>query len=114
MKTFTGLQKLDLSDNTLWSKTGEFIGEVLIENPNYNLKELNFKGNRLEENGVRRMIVAATVNANLKVLNLGIISDFGLDLLSQDLMNIKLIKLGFQEDEGKPFSDKSKDKFIGK
>lgn len=113
MNTFSGLQKLDLSNNNLCSRAGEYIGDVLIENPNYSLKELSFKGNKLEENGTRRIIVAATINTNLKVLNIGVISDFGLDLISQELMNMKLIKFGFQEDKSKPFSDKSKDKFTG-
>ena len=90
---------MNLGKNSLCSKSGEYIGEVLIENPDYRLEEINFKGNRLEEYGLRRMIVAATKNPNIKKLNLGIISDFGLELLSHDLLNTNLRKLEFEEDE---------------
>ena len=90
MKTFHGITKLNFSSNNLKSKAGEFIGDVLIENPDYKLKELNFKGNKLEEYGVRRIIVAATKNKNLSKLKLGTISDFGLEFLSQELINTNL------------------------
>jgi hypothetical protein len=112
MKTFKGFRKLNLSKNNLCSKSGEFIGEVLIDNPDYRLEEINFKGNRLEEYGLRRMIVAATKNSNVKKLNLGIITDFGLELLSQDLLNTNLRKLEFEEDEEHPFSTRVRDKFV--
>lgn len=112
MKTFTGFRKLNLAENDLKSKSGEYIGEVLIDNPDYPIEEINFKGNRLEEYGIRRILVAATKNKNIKKLNLGYISDFGLELLSHELLNTNLIKLAFEEDPEKPFTDKVRDKFI--
>lgn len=112
MKTFAGIRKLDLSCNDLKSKSGEYIGDVLINNPDYRLEELSFKGNRLEECGLRRIIVAATKNRNLRKLKLGVISDFGLSLLSQELLNTNLVKLDFEEDKENPFSDKVRDQFI--
>lgn len=112
MKTFGGIRRLSLSNNNLKSKSGEYIGDELINNPEYNMIELDFKGNRLEEYGLRRMIYAATTNNHLKVLNIGIISDFGLDLISQELINLKLTRLTFQEDETKPFSEKAKEQFV--
>lgn len=56
--------------------------------------------------------MAATKNSHIKELNLGIITDFGLDLLAKELLNTSLIKLAFTEDKSAPFSDKSKDAFI--
>ena len=112
MKTFTGIRKLNFGKNNLKSKSGEFLGDILIENPDYHLEELSFKGNKLEEYGTRRIIIAATKAKHLKKLNLGIISDFGLDLLSQELANTSLEKIEFEEDEENPFSEKSKNKFI--
>lgn len=112
MKSFSGITRLDLSSNNLRSKSGEYIGDVLINNPDYPIEELNFKDNRLEEYGVRRIIVAATKNRHIRKLKLGIITDFGLEILSQELLNTNLVKLSFQEDKENPFSDSVRDKFI--
>jgi len=112
MKTFKGIKKLNLSKNNLHSKAGEFLGDALIENTDYPLEELNFKDNKLEEYGLRRVIIAATKNHNLKKLNLGIITDFGLEFLSQELGDTNLLKIEFEEDSSKPFSSKTKNKFI--
>jgi hypothetical protein len=114
MKTFKGIQKLDLSKNNLRSKAGEYIGDVLIENPNYKLHELNFKGNKLEEYGLRRVIVGVTMNHNVTKIKLGVISDFGLELLSNELENTNLKNIAFEEDEDHPFTDRVKDLFIEK
>jgi len=98
----------------LKSKSGEFIGDVLIGNPDYPLKELSLKGNELEEYGVRRIIVAATKNRNLRKLKLGTISDFGLQLLTDELINTNLEKIEFEESKEHPFSERVKEAFIEK
>jgi hypothetical protein len=52
LSKFKGLKSLDMSGNKLQSKAGEYIGDFLIENPDYNIHTLKFKGNRLEEYGL--------------------------------------------------------------
>ena len=94
------------------SKTGESIGNVLIDNPDYVIEELDFEGIKLEQYGLRRIIVATTHNKNIKMLNLGILTDFGLDILSQELLNLNLQKLAFEEDEENLFSESARDRFI--
>ena len=108
---FKGLRELNLSDNNLHSKAGEYLGEVLSENPDYQITSISFKGNKLEEYGLRRMIVAATKNPNIKKMDLGTISDFGLELLAKEILNTSLLKLAFKEDKDKPFSQAMKDEF---
>jgi hypothetical protein len=112
MKTFKGLKCLNLAKNNLHSKTAQYIGEVLINNPEYDIEELNFKGNQLEEYGLRRLIAATVANPHIKKLKLGIISDFGLDLLTTDLLNTSLVKLEFEEDADHPFSERVRDRFV--
>lgn len=111
MSKFMGLRKLDLSKNNL-VKAGEYIGDALIENPDYKIFKIDFKGNKLGEYSIRRMLVACTKNSNIKKLDLGIIGDFGLDLISKELLNTSLIKLKFVEDRDNPFTEATKDAFI--
>lgn len=60
------MRELNLDKNGLQSKAGEYLGDVLSENPDYQIISISFKGNKLEEYGLRRMIVAATKNSNIK------------------------------------------------
>ena len=114
MKNFRGLTALKLDKNNVKSKTAEFIGDVLIDDPTYPIEELSFKDTHLEENGLRRLIIAATKNHNIRKLKLGYITDFGMQLLTQELLNTNLKKLDFQESEESPISEKEKDAFIDK
>lgn len=114
MKTFKGIRKLILSKNNLKSKTGEYIGDVLIDNPDYKISEIDLKGNKLEEHGIRRLIIAATKNHNITKFKFGVMSDFGLELLSNELINTNLSNIAFEEDEDHPFSERVKDLFIEK
>lgn len=44
-------------------------------------------------------------------MHLGTISDFGLELLAKEILNTSLLKLAFEEDKEKPFSQATKDEF---
>jgi hypothetical protein len=114
MKTFKGIRKLILSKNNLKSKTGEYIGDVLIDNPDYKIHEIDLRGNKLEECGIRRLIIASTKNHNITKFKFGVLSDFGLELLSHELINTNLSSIAFEEDEDHPFSERVKDLFIEK
>lgn len=59
-------------------KAGTFIGEALLNNPDYPIERISFKDVNLEENGLFRIIEAAAVNKNIQKLHIGIISDQGL------------------------------------
>ena len=75
-----------------------FIGEALLSNPEYPIDYLKFKGVNLEETGLHRILEAANVNKHIRRLNVGIISDKGLSILSQLLaFNTSLLRLEFSE-----------------
>ena len=82
------------------SKSGTFIGQALIENPTYQISGLNFKDMTLEEEGLQRILEAATVNNNIKHLHIGKVTDKGLNIMAAELKNNKsLISLEFQESD---------------
>lgn len=64
------------------TRAGEFIGEALANNPNYPIKRISFNNQRLEDYGINRLAEAANANANIEVLDLGIITDVGMNLLT--------------------------------
>ena len=94
---------LDVSNTKMQAKAGLFIGEALLENPDYAVAKIIFKNVRLEENGLYRMIEAANANRHITQLHVGIISDYGLRTLGDLLTHNKsLLKIQFQE--GKSFT----------
>lgn len=76
MKSFKGLWGLDLSHNNLSTRAGEYLGEAL--KGDYWIEYLNFKGNKLESMGLRRILECANENHNVQMLDLGILGDSGL------------------------------------
>ena len=73
---------LNLKGNNFTSKAGEYIGAALCNNPEYPLGKLVFGGVCLEETGLVRIIEAVNANKNIVQLNVGIVTDRGLEILS--------------------------------
>ena len=73
---------LNLKNNNFTSKAGEYIGEALSNNPEYPLGKLVFGGVCLEETGLVRVIEAVNANKNIVELNVGIVTDKGLEILA--------------------------------
>ena len=80
------------------SKAGVFIGEALLSRPDYPIEKIKFKYVNLEESGLYRLLEATNANANIKKINVGIVSDYGLRTMSELLpRNKSLLRLEFQE-----------------
>ena len=76
------ITKLDLSKNNFSSKAGEYIGDALCKNPDYTIFKVSFAKISLEEAGLVRLIEAANLNKHILKLNIGVITDRGLQMLS--------------------------------
>lgn len=110
MKKFDGVRGLDLSKNNLSSRAGEYIGDAIT--PEYKISFLSFRGNCLETFGLRRILEAVNGNENIEMLDIGIISNDGLTMLTDLLKsNTSLKKLRFSECSEKPFEKNEKDAF---
>lgn len=105
------LTSLDLSNTKIKSRSGIYIGDALIQNPNHPVEELKFRNVSLEEDGFLRILEACNANKNIKSINLGYVSNKGLYLLAETLKtNTSLNKLRFQECvvTDKKWTDKAK------
>jgi hypothetical protein len=77
-------------------KAGLFIGEALLANPGYPTEHLKFKEIDLEATGLYRLLEAANANKHVKRLNVGLVSDQGLGIMSELLQhNSSLHRLEF-------------------
>jgi hypothetical protein len=76
------LSEINLSGNKMGSKAGVFIGDPLLNNPDYRIFRIIFENISLGIEGLQRMMDAANENKNIKHLHLGIITDEGLLLLA--------------------------------
>lgn len=86
---------LNLSYNNLKEKSGIYIGDLL--NANYPIKELYLRGNCVETLGVQRICESFEI-CELQILDIGIIHDSGLTILSKYLPRCKNLKeLTFQQ-----------------
>jgi len=113
---FQNITKLSLENNTqLTCKTGEYIGQALIENCEHAvLKELKFDGIDLGCRGLVRIIDAANKTPSLKHLNVGVLTDSALALLAERLASNKyLTELKFSEtqDHQQYWSEQSRQAF---
>ena len=97
-QTGQNIKSLKLDHNNFTSKTGEYIGGALANNPDYKIKKISFEGICLESIGLVRILEAANQNKNIKKLNIGTITDAGLKVVA-DLMreNTSLEELEFAE-----------------
>lgn len=92
------IKKLDMSKTKMQEKAGMFIGEALLSNPEYPIEYIKFKEINLEEIGLHRILEAANANKHIKRINVGIISDKGLSIMSELLAsNTTLLRLEFSE-----------------
>ena len=95
------------------SKTGIFIGEALIANPDHPIEKLNFKNVNLEDDGLIRILEACNANKNIKKVTLGFVSSSGLKIMARTLkINKTLEKLKFQEHKELRWEEDSKKVFI--
>ena len=81
-ETGFNINSLNLKGNNFTSKAGEYIGESLCNNPEYPLGKLVFGGICLEETGLVRIIEAVNANKNIVQLNVGIVTDHGLEIIA--------------------------------
>lgn len=110
MKKFEGIRGLDLSKNNLSSRAGEYIGEALT--PEYRIHFLSFRGNCLETFGLRRVLEAVNANEHIEMLDIGVISNAGLEMVTGLLKsNTNLNKLRITECPDAPFEKAQKDAF---
>lgn len=93
------INKLNLSKNTaLTHKTGEYIGQALIDNPTTKLEKLNFEGVNLGDTGLLRIIEAANQCPQIEKIDVGVVTDSGLRILANKLStNTGLRELEFRE-----------------
>ena len=71
-----------MSFNQISTKAGEFIGQALIDNPEYPIKKILFKDIILEVDGLYRIFEAVNANPHITKLHVGIVSDQGLNIMS--------------------------------
>lgn len=75
----------------LSEKTGIFLGEALITNPEHPVEKLSFKKVCLQEDGLLRILEASNANQNITKLNLGFVTDRGLAIMAKTLcLNLNL------------------------
>lgn len=93
---------MNLSNNPgLKFKSGIFIGDALVQNPDQPVRKLSFKNCNMKEDGLIRILEACNANKNIKSLHAGYVSSKGLKAIAQVLCNNdSLVKLKFQEDGG--------------
>lgn len=76
---------MNLSKNNFTTKTGEFIGQALLDNPSYPLYKLQFEDINLEEDGLVRVLQGVNGNKNILKLHIGITTDRGLHSVAEIL-----------------------------
>lgn len=87
-----------MSKNKFTSKAGEFIGQALLERKDCDLYKLTFKKINLEHVGLARVLEAANASSKLAKLDIGIITDSGLRVLAEKLVDNKFLEeLCFEE-----------------
>ena len=92
------ITKLKLDGNCFTSRAGEYIGAAIVNNSSYPLTSISFTGISLESIGLTRMIEAVNSNSNIKRLDIGILTDEGLQALSALLAsNMTLESITMQE-----------------
>lgn len=87
-----------MSGNAFSSKAGEYLGQALCENPNYTIFKVSFAETSLEDMGLVRTIEAVNLNKHLIKLNVGILTDNGLEKLADLLKeNTSLEEITIEE-----------------
>jgi hypothetical protein len=113
-KGFSNISKLDVGDNDFSSKAGEYIGQALLENPDYTIFKVSFAKTMLEEAGLVRVIEAVNCNKHILKLNVGVVTDHGLEMLSELLKeNTSLEEIFIEEtsDHQKYWTERGRQSF---
>jgi hypothetical protein len=106
MRTNLNITELNFSGNKFQDKAGIYFGKVLSDNPDYDIRKINFSGNNLEEYGFERILEAIKMNKNIRKVKLGQVTDYGLKKLAEHLEgNTHLKSLKFEENKNKPWTD---------
>lgn len=74
------------------TKTGEYIGEALLENPDYPLKVLEFRFNNFGELGLQRICEGVTECKSIHDLAVGVVTNQGLKIMAEHLRDNKSLK----------------------
>ena len=86
LKSGSNITKLCLAQNPekckFTHKTGEYVGEAILTNPDCGLVKLDFSGIYLGETGLQRVIEAANDCKTIEKLNVGVVTDDGLKILA--------------------------------
>ena len=78
------------------NKAGIHIGDALLANPDHPIEKISFKNVYLGDDGVLRILEACNGNKHIKKVQLGVISNEGIKLMSKVLMhNTTLKKIKF-------------------
>lgn len=89
------VDELDLSYNNLKDRSGVFIGNLIASG--YKLKKLKLTGCSIEKDGVQRIFESLHTNSPLKEIDIGLITDFGLNIIAKYVpRSEKLKRLAFQ------------------
>lgn len=84
--------------NRFTNKTGEYIGQALLDNPASSISKLSFEGIYLDNTGLQRIVEAVNACKSIEKLHVGVITDSGLRILAEGLMgNESLEELEFSE-----------------
>lgn len=79
-------------------KTGQYIGQAILDNPECGLHKLDFEGISLGAAGLQRVIEAANLCGSIEKLIVGVVDDAGLRILAEMLAtNASLEELEFSE-----------------
>lgn len=104
------ITELDVSYNEIRDRSGVFIGDYIRKKPA--LTSLKLTGCFVEVDGLVRILENLASN-KLVELDVGLVTDFGLDKLAKVLVkNESLLSIAFQEREEKPWSDAAKTRFL--
>ena len=96
-------------------KTGEYIGQALLDNPSSSLHRLDLENIYLGETGLQRIIEAANACKSMEKLMIGVITDTGLRILAAGLKsNCSLEELEFSEtpDHQKYWTAEARQQFV--
>ena len=85
-------------DNKITHKSGEYIGQGLLDNPTSKIHKLDLQGLNLGETGLQRVLEAVNNIACIEKLHVGVVTDSGLKILAAQLAhNTTLEELQFSE-----------------
>ena len=97
-KKFYNITKLDLQGNAFSSKAGEYICTALANNTSYTIFKVSFAKIHLEDIGLVHMIEAVNQNKNILKLDIGIVTNHGLEQLAELLKeNTSLEEIAIEE-----------------